>query len=176
MVCRSALNNLVRPFSKLGVGTPPPVGIGVVVVATTGRHSGRQREVPLAATRVDDTVIVSSVRRDSEWVKNLEFDPTATIWLDGRARGAEHRSAATRAQRRHVARHPSRRLSRTARPVVCAGVVWHNARRCVATSSPSYSSGSTPAPCRRVCSSTSRSGGRSLFRAGVAVRHREEQP
>jgi len=32
---------------------------------------------------------VSTVRRNSEWVRNLESDPTTTIWLDGCARQAE---------------------------------------------------------------------------------------
>lgn len=84
-----AVNGLVRPFTKRGIGAPPVVGVGTVVVATTGRRSGLLREVPLAAARVGDAVVVSTVRRNSEWVRNLEADPTTTIWLDGCARQAE---------------------------------------------------------------------------------------
>jgi hypothetical protein len=85
-----AVNSLVvAPFTKRGVGAPPVVGIGTVTVATTGRRSGRAREVPLAAARVGDTVVVSTVRPNSQWVRNLESDPTTTIWLDGCARQAE---------------------------------------------------------------------------------------
>lgn len=83
------VNDVVRPFTKRGIGAPPVVGIGTVTVATTGRRSGRAREVPLAAARVGDTVVVSTVRRNSDWVRNLETDPTTTIWLDGCARQAE---------------------------------------------------------------------------------------
>lgn len=84
-----AFNSLVGPFTKRGIGAPPVVGIGTVTVATTGRRSGRAHEVPLAAARLGDTVVVSTVRRNSEWVRNLESDPTTTIWLDGCARQAE---------------------------------------------------------------------------------------
>ena len=84
-----AVNDVVRPFTKRGIGAPPLVGVGTVTVATTGRRSGLMREVPLAAARVGDTVVVSTVRRDSEWVRNLESDPTTTIWLDGCAHQAE---------------------------------------------------------------------------------------
>jgi hypothetical protein len=43
----------------------------------------------LAAARLGDTVVVSTVRRNAEWVRNLESDPTTTIWLDGCACQAE---------------------------------------------------------------------------------------
>jgi deazaflavin-dependent oxidoreductase (nitroreductase family) len=84
-----AVNSLVRPFTKRGIGAPPPVGVGTVTVATTGRRSGLPREVPLAAARVGDTVVVSTVRQNSEWVRNLEADPSTTVWLDGCARSAD---------------------------------------------------------------------------------------
>jgi F420H(2)-dependent quinone reductase len=84
-----ALNRVVRPFVKLGVGGPPPFGVGTIVVATTGRRSGLSREVPLAGARVGDTVVVSTVRGDSEWIRNLEADSDATLWLDGCARPVE---------------------------------------------------------------------------------------
>jgi hypothetical protein len=86
---RAVNNAVVGPFTKLGIGAPPVVGIGTVTVATTGRRSGRAHEVPLAAARLGDTVVVSTVRRSSEWVRNLESDPTTTIWLDGCARQAD---------------------------------------------------------------------------------------
>jgi F420H(2)-dependent quinone reductase len=88
-VFRAVNSVVVGPFTKRGIGAPPVVGMGTVTVATTGRSSGRAHEVPLAAARLGDTVVVSTVRRNSEWVRNLESDPTTTIWLDGRARQAE---------------------------------------------------------------------------------------
>jgi hypothetical protein len=88
-VFRAVNSVVVGPFTKRGIGAPPVVGMGTVTVATTGRSSGRAHEVPLAAARLGDTVVVSTVRRNSEWVRNLESDPATTIWLDGRARQAE---------------------------------------------------------------------------------------
>lgn len=84
-----AVNQVVRPFTKRGFGAPPVVGVGTVTVATTGRRSGLLREVPLAAARAGDSVVVATVRPNSEWVRNLESSPTTTIWLDGCAHQAE---------------------------------------------------------------------------------------
>jgi hypothetical protein len=83
------VNRVIRPLTKRGIGSPPVLGVGAVTVATTGRRTGRRREVPLAAARAGDTVMVSTVRRDSEWVKNLEASPATTVWLDGCAHEAQ---------------------------------------------------------------------------------------
>jgi F420H(2)-dependent quinone reductase len=84
-----AVNRVVRPLTKRGIGSPPVLGVGAVTVAMTGRRTGLRREVPLAAARAGDTVVVSTVRGQSEWVKNLEASPTTTVWLDGCAREAQ---------------------------------------------------------------------------------------
>lgn len=81
-----ALNTFVRPLLKLGAGSPWLVGTGLVVLETTGRTTGQMREVPLLATRVGDQVYVSTVRRRSQWVRNLEATPEAFVWLSGRRR------------------------------------------------------------------------------------------
>ncbi len=82
------LNSVVLPTVKAGIGSPFPIGAGLVVLETTGRKSGKPRQVPLVATRCGKRVDVSTVRGDSLWIKNLQANPKASVWVGGRKRTA----------------------------------------------------------------------------------------
>lgn len=79
-----ALNQVVKPMVRAGVGSPLPLGGGVVLVETTGRSSGLVRQAPLVAWRVGKTIMVSTVRSDSQWVANFEADQSGAVWILGK--------------------------------------------------------------------------------------------
>jgi hypothetical protein len=78
-----ALNSIVGPLVRRGVASPLPLGVGVIVLSTTGRLSGEQREVPLVAARVGEVLVVSTVRRGSSWIRNAEESPDVRVWVHG---------------------------------------------------------------------------------------------
>jgi len=77
------MNGLVRPLVKAGLGSPLPIGLGAVVLETTGRVSGLQREVPVIGLRLGKRVIVSTVRERSQWLRNAETDENTAVWYCG---------------------------------------------------------------------------------------------
>lgn len=83
-----ALNSVVEPAVKAGLANPLPVGSGAIVLEVTGRVSGKPRRIPLLASRVCGKLAVSTVRSDSQWLKNVEANPQVTVWLGGAPRSA----------------------------------------------------------------------------------------
>ena len=81
------LNRVTEPALRAGFGSPLP-GPNAFLVETVGRRSGLPRRVPLLGQRCGRTIRVSTVRPSSDWVRNLESNPTATVWIHGQARTA----------------------------------------------------------------------------------------
>lgn len=79
-----ALNQVAEPLIRAGFGNPVCWPTGAIVLETTGRNTGRTYKVPLLATRVGDLLLVSTVRRRSQWLKNLAVHPRTRYWLGGR--------------------------------------------------------------------------------------------
>lgn len=78
-----SLNRVVRPLVKAGLGSPLPLGLGAVVMEATGRVSGERREVPLLGLRLGSTVMVSTVRGRSQWLKNVAANEATAVWYWG---------------------------------------------------------------------------------------------
>lgn len=83
-----SLNQVIEPLVRAGVGSPGLWPTGAIVVETTGRKSGRLFNVPLLAARIGDLLIVSTVRRRSQWLKNVAANPQIRYWMNGKARAA----------------------------------------------------------------------------------------
>jgi deazaflavin-dependent oxidoreductase (nitroreductase family) len=77
------LNQFAEPLIRAGFGNPVLWPTGAIVLETVGRNSGRKYNVPLLATRVGDMLVVGTVRRRSQWLKNLAANPSARYWMRG---------------------------------------------------------------------------------------------
>ena len=82
------LNQFVEPLVRAGVGSPLWWPTGAIVLETTGRSTGRTYNVPLLATHIGDLLLTSTVRRRSQWLKNLAANPDTRYWMRGRSHEA----------------------------------------------------------------------------------------
>jgi len=82
------LNQFVEPMVRAGLGAPILFPAGAIVLEINGRKTGRRSTVPLMAALVGDLVVVGTVRRRSNWLKNLAAHPEVRYWLGGREREA----------------------------------------------------------------------------------------
>jgi len=78
------LNQFVEPMVRSGLGAPALIPAGAIVIETKGRKTGSASRVPLMAALAGDLVIVSTVRRKSNWLRNLSIQPEVRYWMRGR--------------------------------------------------------------------------------------------
>jgi hypothetical protein len=83
------LNQVVEPLVRMGFGSPLPWTTGAIVLETQGRKTGQVHSVPLLATLIGDLILVSTVRKRSQWVKNLAANCEVKYWIHGQQRTAK---------------------------------------------------------------------------------------
>jgi DNA-binding LacI/PurR family transcriptional regulator len=82
----SRVNQVVEGLVRAGVGTPCNYGGGVIVIETKGRKTGARRTIPVLAQRLGNTLIVSTVRANSQWIRNLKADDAPTVVVNKQSR------------------------------------------------------------------------------------------
>jgi hypothetical protein len=82
----SRVNEFIEDLVRVGVGSPCSYSGGVVVIETKGRKTGLRRAVPVLAQRLGNTLIVATVRANSQWVRNLEADDAPTVVVNKQSR------------------------------------------------------------------------------------------
>jgi len=136
----AALNSVVEPGVRKGWGSPwllQPAGL--VVVETVTRRSGRRVRVPLAALRVGDSMVVSTVRsRQSQWIRNLAANPEVRYWLGGKPREARAVVYPAGGGKPHAARRPgtATTVSAAVRALLAALTPYRRAGLAVAVLTP----------------------------------------
>ncbi len=84
------LNRFVEPAVRAGFGSPCITPSGLIVLETTGRHSGQTHRTPVVATLFGGRIFASTARGGtSQWLKNLAATPTLRYWQGGRLHEAE---------------------------------------------------------------------------------------
>jgi F420H(2)-dependent quinone reductase len=86
-----AFNDTIEQLVRAGIGSPLPLPLsaGIVILETKGRVSGKPRNTPLLAQRIGNSVVVSTVRTSSQWVRNLEADDAPQLVLNGKSRSVK---------------------------------------------------------------------------------------
>lgn len=84
----AGLNQFAEPMIRAGFGNPLLWPTGTIVIETTGRKTGRKINIPVLATRIGNMVIFSTIRRNSQWVRNLAANAEVRYWLAGQPREA----------------------------------------------------------------------------------------
>jgi len=82
------VNQVIEPLVRAGIGSPGLWPTGAIVIETIGRNSGRNYNVPLLAARIGDLLVVSTIRRRSQWLKNIAANPNVRYWMNGNLREA----------------------------------------------------------------------------------------
>jgi hypothetical protein len=84
-----AVNALVEPAVRRGVGSPRFTPLSLIVLESTGFKSGARRRTPLWSCLAGRYRIVSTARGDrSFWVRNLQARSQVRYFVGGRAREA----------------------------------------------------------------------------------------
>lgn len=82
------LNQIAEPLIRAGLVNPIFSPAGLIVIEITGRKTGRKSNLPVLATRFGNQLVFSTVRRNSQWVRNLTAQPDVRYWLAGQPREA----------------------------------------------------------------------------------------
>jgi deazaflavin-dependent oxidoreductase (nitroreductase family) len=82
-----ALNSMVEPIARAGFASLDRWPVGVIVLQTTGRRSGKERSNPVMAMVIDGHAIVGTARGErSDWFRNLQASSHVQFWLGGERR------------------------------------------------------------------------------------------
>jgi deazaflavin-dependent oxidoreductase (nitroreductase family) len=85
-----ALNQLVEPAVRRGIGSPRLAPAGLIVLETIGFKTGQTRRTPLLSARLGKYVFISTARGGrSFWVKNLLKQSGTRFYMGGKMREAE---------------------------------------------------------------------------------------
>ena len=80
------LAGFIEPWARAGCLSPAVWPVGIVVLETKGRTSGKPHRVSVLAMLVEQHLIVGTVRgARSDWMRNIAADPAVTYWLGGEA-------------------------------------------------------------------------------------------